>query len=116
MIHALHTAENVANFRSGEDDGQFKLGVGSDQLQFVRPRALEGFLPKDLEGADELGGGLTGDLLDGLEMDAVLANLLDGHQLRGSVVVLAELAHAGVIGLFGAWADGQQRQVIGEGF
>ena len=50
-----------------------------------------------------------------LEMDAVLANVFGRKQLRGLVVELAELAEAGVVGLLGAWADGQELQVIGEG-
>ena len=52
----------------------------------------------------------------GLEMDAVLAELLGGDQVGGFAVELAELAEAGVVGLFGAGADGQELQVIGEGF
>jgi hypothetical protein len=42
----------------------------------MRPDAVEGFLPEDLEGADGLGGSLAGDLLDGFEVDAILAELL----------------------------------------
>jgi hypothetical protein len=51
---------------------------------------------------------LASDLLDRLEVDAVLAHLLEGDQLGRAVVVLAELADTGVVGLFGAWADGQE--------
>jgi len=58
---------------------------------------------------------LAGDFLVRLEMDAVLANVFGRKQLRGLVVELAELAEAGVVGLLGAWADGQELQVIGEG-
>jgi hypothetical protein len=59
---------------------------------------------------------LTSDLFDGLEVDAVLADFFEGDQLGRTVVVLAELADTGEVGLFGARADGQELQVIGEGF
>jgi hypothetical protein len=62
-----------------------------------------------------LGAGLAGDPLFRLEMDAILAEVLGRKQIRGLAVILADLADAGVIGLFGARADGQQLQVIGEG-
>jgi hypothetical protein len=49
-----------------------------------------------------------------LEVDAVLANLLGTDQLGGFIVELTELADTGVVSLFGARADGQELQVIGE--
>jgi hypothetical protein len=49
-------------------------------------------------------------------MDAILANLLGRDQVRGLAVILADLPDAGVIGLPGAGSNGQQLQVIGEGF
>ncbi len=60
--------------------------------------------------------GLSGDLLDRLEMDAVLADLLGREQIGGLMVKLAELADTSVVGLFGARADGQKLEIIGEGF
>jgi hypothetical protein len=56
----------------------------------------EGLLPKELESTDELGGRWASDLLDRLEVDAVLADLLEGDQVgRAPLVVLAELADTG---------------------
>jgi hypothetical protein len=49
-------------------------------------------------------------------MDAILANVFRGEQLGRAVVKLAQLTDAGEIGLFSARADGQEFQVIGEGF
>jgi hypothetical protein len=63
---------------------------------------LEGFFPEELEGADGLGAGLAGDLFVGLEMNAVLADLLGADQLGRFAIELAELADTGVIGFFGA--------------
>ena len=60
--------------------------------------------------------GLAGGLLDGLEMNAVLADLFRREQVGGAVVELAELAQAGIVGLFGARADGQECEIIGVGF
>lgn len=82
----------------------------------MRPGALESLFPKQLEGTDGLGAGLPGDLLVGLQMDAILANILGAELVGGFAVKLTELTDAGVISLFGAGADGQKLQVIGEGF
>jgi hypothetical protein len=49
-----------------------------------------------------------------LEMNAVLANLLRRDQVGRLVIELAQLAQAGVVGLLGAGADGQELEVIGE--
>jgi hypothetical protein len=115
MIQGGDGGEDAADFGSGEDDGEFELGIGADQLEFVGPDALEGFLPEELEGANDLGGGLAGQLFFGLEVEAVLTELLGGDQVGGFVEVFAQLADAGVIGLLGAGADGQEGEVIGEG-
>jgi len=91
------------------------LGIGPNQFQFVRPGAPEGFFPEQFDGADGLSAGLAGDLLVGLEMDAILADLFGAKQLGGFGVKLTELADARVIGRFGPWADGQELEVVGEG-
>ncbi len=90
--------------------------MGAGQLEFGRPDALEGFFPEELEGAEGLGAGLAGDLFVGLEMDAILADVFGREPVGGWAVELTELAEAGVIGPFGAGTDGQELQVIGEGF
>ncbi len=60
---------------------------------------------------------MASHLLDRLKVDAVLADLLEGDQVgRAPLVVFAELADTGEVGLFGAWADGQEFQIISEGF
>jgi len=82
----------------------------------VRPDAFEGFFPEQFDCADGLSAGLAGDFLVGLEMDAVLTNVLWREQVGGFVVELADLTDAGEVGLFGAGADRQELQVIGEGF
>ena len=51
----------------------------------------------------------------GLEMEAILADLFGAKQLGGFGVKLTELADARVVSLFGAWADGQELQVVSEG-
>jgi hypothetical protein len=62
-----------------------------------------------------VGAGLAGDLLVGLEMDEVLANLLDGDEFGRAVVKLAQMPDTSHVSLDGAEADRQERQVIGEG-
>ena len=113
MFQGWHGSQNAADFRSRENDRQFELRIGAGQFQFVRPGALEGLFPEQFDRADGLSAGLTGDLLVGLEMDAVLANVFGGKKLGGFTVELTELTQASVIGLFGAGADGQELQVIG---
>jgi len=115
MVQGRHRGQNAAHFGRREHDRQFELGIGAGQFQFVGPDAFEGLLPEELEGADDLGGSLAGDFLFGLEMDAVLAELLGRNQVGRFGVELTELAEAGKVGLFGAGADGQELEVVGEG-
>ena len=114
MIQGGHGGQDATHFGGREHDRQFELGIGANQLQFMRPGAVKGFFPEQLEGADGLGAGLAGDLFMGLEMDAILAQVFGRKQVGGFVVKLADLADAGVIGLLGARADGQQFEVVGE--
>ena len=115
MIQGGNGGEDAAGFGGGKDDGEFELGIGADQIQFGGPDALEGFLPEELEGADDLGAGLAGDLLVGLEMDAILAELLGGNQFRRPDIMLTELTDTGQISLLGARAERQEREIIGKG-
>jgi len=48
-------------------------------------------------------------------MDAILAELLGGDQFGRLDVMLTELTDTGQISSFGAWAQWQERQVIGKG-
>lgn len=115
MIQRGDFGQNAAHFGGRKHDGQFELGIGAGQLEFVGPDTFEGLLPEELEGTDDLGGSLAGDFLCGLEMDAVLAELLGGNQLGRFGVELTELAQAGEVGLFGAGADGEEFEVVDEG-
>jgi len=115
LIGRDHRGEHAADFRGREHHRQFELGVGPDQLQLIGPDAVEGFFPEELEGANDLGAGLAGDPFVGLEMDAILAELLGGDQLRRPDIMLAELTDTGQISLLGARTEWQEREVIGEG-
>jgi hypothetical protein len=76
---------------------------------------LERLFPKQFDGADGLSAGLAGNFLGGFEMNAILANLFRRDQIGRLAAELTELADAGVISLFGARADGQEFQIVGEG-
>lgn len=115
MVPGRHPGQHAAHFGGREDDRQFELGIGAGQLEFVGPDAFEGLFPEELEGADDLGGSLAGDFLLGLEMDTVLAELLGANQVGRFGVELTELTKAGEVGLFGAGADGEEFEVVGEG-
>jgi hypothetical protein len=115
MIEGGDVAEDAAHLGGGEDDGQLELGVGANELDLSGPGTAEGFIPEQFDGADGLGGGLPGDLLDRLEVDEVLAQLLGGDPVGGLAEELGELADAGEVGRFGAGPDGQERQILGEG-
>jgi hypothetical protein len=116
MIQGGDGAQNAAHLGGGEHDREFELGIGARQFQLVRPGPAEGFFPEQFDGANGLGTGLTGDFFGGFEMNAILADVLRRNQFGRLAVELPELADAGVIGLFGAWADGQELQIIGKGF
>jgi len=54
-------------------------------------------------------------LFFGLEIEAVLAELLGRNQVGGFVEVLADVVDGVVVSRFGAGAQGQQGQVVSEG-
>lgn len=115
VVQEGHASQETAHFGGAQDDRQFELGIGTNQLDLGGPGTLEGFLPEEFDGAEGLGGGLAGDLLDGLEVKEVLAELLGRDLIGGLGEEVAELTDAGVIGLFGAGSDGKELQVVGEG-
>jgi len=115
VIQGRDVGQDPAHFAGRKHDRQFELGVGPNQFQFVGPKPFEGFSPEQFDGADGLSAGLAGDLLVGLEMNAILADLFSRDQLGRFAMELAELADAGMVSLFGAGADGQQLQIIGKG-
>ena len=116
LVQQGNFGQNKADLAGGKYDGELELGIGAGQFHFVGPRTVESFLPEELDGANGLGAGLAGDFLVGLEVNAVLANVFGGEQVGGLVVELADLAKAGEIGLFGAQTNGQELEVVGEGF
>jgi len=116
VVQQGNFGQNEADLGGGKYDGELELGIGAGQFHFVGPGTVESFLPEELDGADGLGAGLTGNLLAGLEVNAVLANVFGGEELGGLIVELADLAKAGEIGLFSAGANGQELEVVGEGF
>ena len=49
-------------------------------------------------------------------MNEVLANVVGRELVRRFIVILTDLADKGVLSLLGAPTDGQQLEVVGEGF
>ena len=114
MVQGGDPGENVAHFAGREDDGQFELGRGADQLELGGPGALEGFLPEELDGAEGLGGSLAGEAPFGLEIDEILTEFLGADLIGGAVEVLGQLADAVPVALLAAGQERQQGQVFGE--
>lgn len=50
------------------------------------------------------------------EMNEILAKVFGRQLVRRSVIILTDLAQAGVVSLLGPPTDGQQLEVVGEGF
>jgi hypothetical protein len=96
MIEGVHPGQDAAHLGGREDDGQFELGIGTDQFHLGGPGTAEGFLPEELDGAEGLGGSLTGDLLDRLEVKEVVAEVFGREAVGGSIEVFAQLADTGV--------------------
>jgi hypothetical protein len=108
VVGGVNAGEDATDFSSRENDGKFELGIGANQLEFVRPDAFERFFPEQFEGADDLGAGLAGDLLFRFKMNAILAELFGGDEFWGFGIELTELAQAGQVSLFGAGLNGQE--------
>jgi hypothetical protein len=120
MIKRGNQGNDAPDFSSGKNDRELELRIGADQFDFMRPDAFKCFLPEDFDGADDLRAGLPGELLFGLEVNAILAELFGSNQVGRFIVELAELTDAGVvnwnklfderfaIGLFSAGKDRQE--------
>lgn len=108
MIERSYQGDDAPDFRSGKNNRKFELGIGTDQFDFMWPDAFECFLPEDFGGANELRAGLPGELLFGLEVNAILSDLFRSDQVGRFIVELAELTDAGVVGLFSAGKDRQE--------
>ena len=113
VIQRRHRGEDTTDLGSGQDDGEFELGVGPDELDLGRPGPAEGLLPEQLDGTDGLGGTGAGEAPFGLEVEEVLAQFLGGDVFGGATEVLAQLAHAGQVGLTAAGQQGQEAEVFG---
>ena len=93
-----------------------QLRAIADQFDLGGPGPAQGLFPKEFDRTDGLGGGLAGDLFVAFEEDEVVAEFLRGDVLGGLVEMLGQLADAVPVGLLSALADGQELEVIGEGF
>ncbi len=116
MIQSLDQSQNAADLVGREDDGQFEFWIGASQFDLGRPSASQGFFPEHFYRTKRLGAGLASHLFVLFEMNEVLAKVFRRELVRRSVVILTDLAEAGVVGLLGAPTDGQQLEIIGEGF
>jgi hypothetical protein len=58
---------------------------------------------------------LAGDFLDALEMNEILAQLLDRDEVRSGVEMFGPLTNTGQVSLLSARGDGQELQILGEG-
>ena len=59
---------------------------------------------------------MTGDFLDALEMNEILAQLLGRDEVGSGVEVFGPLANTGKVSLLGARGNGHEFQILGEGF
>ena len=116
MIQPLDQAQNTADLVAREDDRQLEFWIGTGEFQLGWPSASQGFFPEHFDRTKGLGAGLASHLFVLFEMDEVLAKVFGGELVRRFIVILTDLAKAGVVGLLGASADGQQLEVVGEGF
>jgi len=113
VIEGRDGGENATDLGGGQDDRELELGVGSDELDLRGPGSVEGLLPEQLDGADGLGRTGAGEAPFGLEVEEVLAQFLGGDVFGGATEVLAQLAHAGQVGLTAAGQQGQEAEVFG---
>lgn len=63
MVQQGNFGQDAANLGGGKHHRELELGIGAGQFHFVGPGAVERFLPEELDGANGLGAGLTGNFL-----------------------------------------------------
>jgi len=115
LVQGANAGEDLANLLSREDYGQFEPRLSPHQFQFRRPNPAQTFLPKELDRAQGLGGGLAGNFLDALEMDEILTQLLGRDPLWSTLEMLRPLANTGQVSFLRSRGDRQKLQIFGEG-
>ena len=116
MIQSFDKTQNTADLVGREDDWQFEFWIGTGKFKLGWPSASQGFFPEHFDRTKGLGAGLASDLFVLFEINEVLAKLFGRELVRRTVVILTDLADTGVVGLLGSPTDGQELQVVGEGF
>ena len=106
MIQSFGQAQNTADLVGREDDWQLELWICSGQFDLGWPSAPQGFFPEHFDRTQSLGAGLASYLFVLFEVNEVLAKVLGGESIGRPVVVLTDLAQAGVVSLLGAPTDG----------
>ena len=76
----LDAVEQAAHFLSGQDDRQFEVRIGPEDLEGLRPLSLQRFFPEEFDGAEGLRDGGAGQFLVFLEMDEVETQLVRGDR------------------------------------
>ncbi len=114
LIEGRDLRQDLAHFLGGEHDGKFELRIGSDQLDFGRPRLAKGFFPEEFDRADGLSGSLAGEFLLRFKIEEVLTEFFGGDELRGFAVGLAEFVDAAPVAQDGALGQRQQTQIVEE--
>ena len=114
VVQRRHRGEDATDLRGGQDDGELELRGGPDELDLGGPGSVERLLPEVLDGTDGLGGTGAGEAAVGLEVEEVLPEVLGAEVFGGAPEVLAQLAHAGQVGLLGAGQEREETEVFGE--
>ena len=114
LIERGDLRENRAHLSRREDDREFELAIGADELDFGGPRLPERLFPEELDRAERLRGGLAGHLLLGLEMEEVLAEFFGRDALGRLGEELAELADAGPVAQDAAFRQREKAEIVEE--
>jgi hypothetical protein len=104
-------AENAPDLVAAQHHGELLLALGSRHVE-DGPWARERLLVEELDPAEGDGVGAAGDLLDGGQVEQVLAHVLLAQQIWRRPMESGELGDGADVGLHGAVGQAAQLEIL----
>jgi hypothetical protein len=104
---AADAGENPPHLVAAQDGREFLLALGPRDVEHI-PRPRERLLIEELDTAEGDGVGAARDLLDGAQVEEILADVLFRELVGGRMIELGQLSdgpHVGVDGAVGVAAE-----------